>query len=143
MTFSAQMRRRPLLLSGSLYAWAFPVTAVGLVLAALARVTGARAARVDGVIEVAGGILPRVFSAGKRTSRICAITLGHVVLSATERDLESARAHERVHVRQCERWGVAFPFAYVIASGIALVRGHDPYRGNAFEREAFDLAPVE
>ncbi len=143
MTFSAGDARRPLLLAGSLYAWAFPVTAVGLAIALLARLTGARLARADGVLEVVGGLLPRVLSFGRRTSRVCAITLGHVVLSGTEDDLRSARAHEHVHVRQCERWGVAFPFAYLIASGLALARGRDPYLENAFEREAFSLAPLE
>ena len=40
-------------------------------------------------------------------------------------------------MRQWERWGPAFPFAYLAASLWALLRGRDPYLGNRFEREAW------
>jgi len=133
---------RPRFLSAPLYLWALPVTIVGLAVAGIARLSGARASLDGGTLEIVGGHLPRVLSPDSRSSRLCAIALGHVVLFATEDDRRSARAHERVHVRQCERWGVLFPFAYLAASAIAFLRGRDAYRGNAFEREAFDLAPL-
>jgi hypothetical protein len=67
---------------------------------------------------------------------IAAITLGHVVLAQTRADLEQTRAHERVHVRQYERWGPFFPLLYLGASLAAWSRGDHPYLDNRFEREA-------
>jgi hypothetical protein len=52
--------------------------------------------------------------------------------------MEACRAHERVHVRQCERWGIFFLPAYLGGSLWAAMRGGDPYRDNPFEREAFE-----
>ena len=69
-----------------------------------------------------------------------AMTLGHVVLGVDAISLEATRAHERVHVRQAERWGPAFIPAYLLASLIAWRRGLDPYRDNLFEREAYAAA---
>ena len=69
------------------------------------------------------------------------MTLGHVVLGRDREALEWSRAHERVHVRQCERWGPFFLPAYGVASLIAMSRGERAYRDNAFEREAYDVAP--
>ncbi len=68
---------------------------------------------------------------------MAAITLGHVVLGRDNATLASTRAHERVHVRQCERWGPCFLPAYVIGSLLALARGGHFYRDNPFEQEAF------
>ena len=65
------------------------------------------------------------------------MTLGHVVLGADQPSLDRTRDHERVHVRQAERWGPAFIPAYLLASIIAWMRGLDPYLDNPFEREAF------
>ena len=62
---------------------------------------------------------------------------GHVVLGRDLMLLEMTRPHERVHVRQCERWGIFFLPAYGIASLIALARGGSMYRDNGFEREAY------
>jgi hypothetical protein len=68
-----------------------------------------------------------------------AMTLGHVVIARTADLLERTRAHERVHVRQCERWGPLFLPAYVLASAWVGLRGGKAYRENPFEREAYDL----
>ena len=54
-----------------------------------------------------------------------------------ERELEETRAHERVHVRQYEKWGPLFPLLYVASSVAALVRGREAHGGNVFERQAF------
>ncbi len=70
------------------------------------------------------------------------MTLGHVVLGRDPAALDQSRAHERVHVAQCERWGVAFLPAYACASALAWLRGGDAYFDNAFEREAWRLAPI-
>jgi cardiolipin synthase len=66
-----------------------------------------------------------------------AMTLGHVVLGVNRLALDETRDHERVHVRQVERWGPAFIPAYLFASVLAWWRGEDPYLDNHFEREAF------
>jgi uncharacterized protein (DUF2062 family) len=65
------------------------------------------------------------------------MTLGHVVIAGDAQSLESTRAHERVHVRQCELWGPLFVPAYLAASLWALLRGRDFYFDNWFEVEAF------
>jgi hypothetical protein len=69
------------------------------------------------------------------------MTLGHVVLGLNQKALADTRAHERVHVRQCERWGPLFLPAYGLASAVAWARGQDAYRENRFEREAYRAAP--
>jgi hypothetical protein len=118
--------------------WALPMTVLGLLLIPLAWLSGGHTSVVDGVIEAHGGWITAFlrrwppFSAGA-----AAMTLGHVVLAMSPRDMEESRAHERVHVRQCERWGILFLPAYLGASLWALLRGRDPYRDNPFEREAF------
>ena len=62
-----------------------------------------------------------------------AITLGHVVLAATHAERDAFRAHERVHVRQYERWGLLFFLAYPLASAWAVLNGGRAYRDNVFE----------
>jgi len=119
--------------------WAFPMTALGLLTLPLAWLSGGRTSVVEGVIEAHGGWITSLlrrwppFSAGA-----AALTLGHVVLAMSGRDMEACRAHERVHVRQCERWGIFFLPAYLGGSLWAAMRGGDPYRDNPFEREAFE-----
>lgn len=124
-----------------LVAWAFPTTLLGLILLALALLTGGRAKRVEGVLEAHGGMIATLLNRGPLArARIAAVTLGHVVLAPNQSVLDECRAHERTHVRQCERWGPFFLPAYA-ASGIwAMLRGRDPYRENRFEREAFASA---
>ncbi len=124
-----------------IYVWTLPTTAVGLVFLPAAVCTGGRARWVDGVLEVHGGLLRwmlrhcTVLSDG-----VSAITFGHVVLAQDRWLLDATRSHERIHVRQAERWGPLFIPAYLSASLIALLRGQRPYRDNVFEREAYDNA---
>jgi hypothetical protein len=68
-----------------------------------------------------------------------AMTLGHVVIGRDRESLESTRAHERVHVRQCEVWGPLFVPAYLAASLTAIARGRSAYSDNRFEVEAYEL----
>lgn len=68
-----------------------------------------------------------------------AITLGHVILGIDGCMLEQVRSHERVHVRQYERWGPLFFIAYPASSLWALLCGKRPYWDNAFERAAYRL----
>lgn len=117
--------------------WAFPVTLLGLLIVLIARFSGGDAKRVDGVLESAGGWPASVLCRGFPFSGpVAALTLGHVVIGASVASLESTRAHERVHVRQFERWGALMLVLYPLAGLVAWVRGGDPYRDNRFEREA-------
>jgi hypothetical protein len=71
-----------------------------------------------------------------------ALTLGHVVLGANENILERTREHERIHVRQYERFGPFFLPLYLIATLIAWLRGKHPYRENWFEIEAYSKTTI-
>jgi hypothetical protein len=119
------------------YLWVSPASLVGLLLAAIAMLGGARAHRVQGALEVAGGGVHRLVAHLPEGCRFGAITLGHVIVGLDEAALERARSHEQVHVRQYERWGIFFFPAYLGSSLLQLARGRDPYRDNCFEVEAF------
>jgi hypothetical protein len=127
----------PMLLRTLRYLWAGPATVLGLVFAALAVCGGARLRLVGGVVEVGGGRFGALLGRMPRALRFEAITFGHVVLGRSPAVLVRLRRHERVHVRQYERWGAFFFPAYLGSSLWQLVRGRDPYRHNRFEREAF------
>jgi len=123
------------------YAWAFPATLPGLVLALAGRITGGRAAIVDGVMEAHGGVLsPLLRRAVPLRGGASAMTLGHVVIGRDAECVERTRAHEREHVRQYERWGVLMLPAYAVASAVAAGRGRHYYRDNRFERGAVRAA---
>ena len=122
--------RRPSRRVGVLrYLWASPCTLVGAVAALSVLLCGARARWVRGVLEVSGGALAQRLP-------FDAITLGHVVLARTPRAMVRLRRHERVHVRQCERWGAAFFPAYLAAGAWQWLRGRSAYWDNPFEIEA-------
>lgn len=111
--------------------WASPNTLIGLVFGLLLLPFGARMRVVDGVIEVSAGRRPP-----RRRWPFSAITFGHVVLGTHAQELQRLRAHERVHVRQCERWGPLFLPAYLVAGAWQRMRGRDAYWDNPFEVEA-------
>jgi hypothetical protein len=120
------------------YVWAAPTTLIGLVGAIVADHVDV----VDGVIEGSGPRIGQAFDVVAPHRSIMAMTLGHVVLARSRAALDATRAHERVHVRQCERWGPLFVPAYVAASVAARRRGGDAYFDNRFEREAWRAAPI-
>ena len=127
------------------YMWAAPTTVLGLLLLP-AGIWRGHALVVDGVLEVHGPLLAWLLTHATTVPvGASAITLGHVVLGRDRRALDSTRAHERVHVRQCERWGPLFVPAYLLASLWAALRGRHPYLQNRFEVEAYraDLAAFE
>ena len=68
-----------------------------------------------------------------------AMTLGHVVIGRSKDLLDFTRSHERVHVRQAERWGPLFIPAYLLMSAVVFLRGGRAYEDNPFEREAYAL----
>jgi len=123
------------------YLWAAPYTAVGLVLGALAALFGATARAHFGVVEVFGGRIGALLARLPEPLRFSAMTLGHVILAVDRSALVQLRAHERVHVRQYERWGLLFVPAYVLSSLVQLLRGRNPYRENHFERQAYAATP--
>jgi hypothetical protein len=119
------------------YAWASPATVVGLALSAIALCAGARVRCIGGVIEVGGGPLRTLTSRLPSCASFAAITFGHIVIGVDHDVLREVREHERVHVQQYERWGLLFFPLYVGSSVIQLLAGGNPYRDNAFEREAY------
>lgn len=112
--------------------WTGPNTVLGLAAGVLLL---GRCRLVEGVIEIHGGGVTAVLR--RFPVPAMAMTLGHVVWGQSEAALDMTREHERVHVRQYERWGPFFLPAYLAASGWLWMRRDDPYRGNPFEREAF------
>ena len=120
------------------YVWALPATVLGLIFAATALWRG-QVRVIDGVVEAHGPVVRSVLSRlPSAPSEVAAITFGHVVLGIDADAIDDTRAHERVHVRQYERWGPAFIPAYLIVSLWAFARGRHIYFDNYFEREAFD-----
>lgn len=120
------------------YLWAGPTTLLGLTAAALAMLSGGSTHIVDGVLEVEGGLVRFILTkCTPLDGGASAMTLGHVVIARDHKLLELTRSHERVHVRQCERWGPLFIPAYFGASILAWMRGRRPYYDNPFEREAY------
>ncbi|MFN2587844.1 MAG: hypothetical protein ABR613_06990 [Actinomycetota bacterium] len=83
-----------------------------------------------GVVVCEGASWPR-----RLGWRYRAITFGHVVLCVDDLD-ETTFAHELVHVRQYEAWGVLLWPAYLLAALWARLRGGAAYRDNHFERQA-------
>lgn len=117
------------------YVWAAPCSAVGLALALPCLLLGGTAAAVGGVLEIS--LAPALRRLGWRRLPFRAITFGHVILGTSRASLRRLRAHERIHVRQYEQWGVFFFLAYPLSSLLQLLRGRNPYRHNRFEMQAF------
>jgi hypothetical protein len=127
------------LLRPLIYVWVLPTTSLGLWATAVTLVSGGQARWHSGVLEVYGGFsaffLRKVVPLPGGAS---AMTLGHVVIARDAACHTKTRAHERIHVRQCERWGPLFIPAYLLTSLALKLRGRDAYHENPFEREAFE-----
>jgi hypothetical protein len=119
-------------------AWAFPWTAVGLLLGLVGLVSGGRVQRWGRTLEFHGGWLTHLLRRVPIAGGAAAMTLGHVVLARTAADLARCRSHEQVHVAQYERWGPLFVPAYLACSAWCWLRGRDAYHDNPFERAAFE-----
>lgn len=122
------------------YLWAAPYSLLGLALGLLAMLGGARWHVHRGALEVGGGRVGWAVSQLPPPFAFSAMTMGHVILGTDHAALAELRQHEHVHVRQYERWGPLFLPAYLAASVLAWLRGHDPYRENYFERQAYGQA---
>ncbi|MBN2023890.1 MAG: hypothetical protein JW809_13995 [Pirellulales bacterium] len=118
--------------------WVAPWTAVGLAVGAIGLATGGRARWRDGAIEFHGGAVAGIL--GRLPVGPMAMTLGHVILGRTAAALDLAGRHERVHVRQYERWGPAMAPLYLFYSARLWLAGKDPYRDNPFEQDAYEQA---
>lgn len=123
--------------------WAAPNSVIGLPLAALGLLPGGSVRLRDGALECVVGTLPqRLRTWGDRLG-IEVITFGHVVVAGSHALMSASRQHERVHVRQYERYGPFFLPVYAASSVLALARGRHPYSHNRFEREARRRMEVE
>lgn len=116
------------------YAWAAPYTLSGV---AIGLLLGGRFRTIDGVIEIHGPLIASLLN--RMYVPAMAMTFGHVVFGQTQAALEITRDHERVHVRQYERWGIAFVPVYLLISLFLYMRGRDGYRENPFEVEAYAI----
>jgi hypothetical protein len=119
------------------YVWPLPITIFGLILAGIVKASGGACTRHGNALEASNGAASRLLWLMNPWGNIEAITLGHVILARNPAIAARLRSHEHTHVRQYERWGVIFPFAYLASSVIAVIKGGDAYRDNVFEREAF------
>jgi len=117
------------------YGWAAPCTLLGLVLAVPWLAAGARARRINGVLEVAFTGYP-MQQRWVHKLPFSAMTLGHVVLGVSHGELARLRTHEHAHVRQYERWGVFFFPAYGLSSLHQFLCGRGLYWHNRFEVQA-------
>ena len=122
--------------------WAAPCSVVGLAFAAPLLLLGGRARGHAGTLEVCWRADDAACGRLARQLPYRAITLGHVIVGVTAQALDSSRAHERVHVRQHERWGAFFFPAYAASSLWQWLRGRRPYWDNAFEIQARKMAPT-
>src|SRR5262249_28372680 len=119
------------------YIWALPNSLIGLVFVPIVGLTKGGLGIVDGVLELHGPFIAWVLRhCIPMHGGAAAMTFGHVVLGRDRESLSLTRRHERVHVRQYERWGPAFIPAYLIAAAWGVVTGAGAYYGNVFEREA-------
>ena len=119
------------------YLWVAPISLWFVPLAWVARWTGGSYAWHTGVLEIEGGIVGKWLDNGiPLFGSVNAFTVGHVVVGVSPAHLASSRVHERVHVRQFERWGVLFPLVYAFAGWQAKRRGGHFYWDNPYEIEA-------
>jgi hypothetical protein len=120
----------------ALILWAFPGSLIGITAGVLSAAGGGVIRRSDHTLECHGPLLRWILR--RRPFRARAMTLGHVIIACDQQCLDETRDHERVHVRQYERWGPAFLPAYLLSSAWLWLRGFDPYLDNPFEVEAYN-----
>ena len=124
------------------YAWAFPVTVVGLLLVAAAVLSGGSASVRGGVVEGHGGVIARLLRGNRLWRGGAAMAIGHVILARDARCLDRSRRHELGHVRQYERWGPLLLPAYLLVGCWLALLGYDAYLDHPFERAADDTGPA-
>jgi hypothetical protein len=115
------------------YLWALPVTAVGLLLALTAVLSGGSVHVRGGVVEVTGGLVGWLLGGSRLWRGGAAMTLGHVILARDAGCLERSRPHELCHVRQFERWGPLLLPVYWLVGSWLWWRGYRPYLDHPLE----------
>ena len=115
---------------------------IGLVLAAVPCLLGARGRVRSGVLEVAFSDPSHALARGLLRLPYAGITFGHVVLAPTHQLQEALRAHERAHVAQYETWGPVFLIAYPLSSLMQALRGRRGHADNHFEVQARAKVPA-
>jgi hypothetical protein len=115
------------------YLWAFPITAVGLLLALISLLSGGSLKLRCGVLEVAGGLAGWLLRGNWLWRGGAAMTLGHVILARDADCLERSRPHELHHVRQYERWGLLLLPVYWLVGWWLWCRGFHPYLDHPLE----------
>ncbi len=130
--------------------WALPYTLLGCACGSFGLATGGgwqlrEAISIEGdrtervtLLEFYGGGTAWILRCLPNGHIISAMTLGHSVIGKTADDLDRARDHEMVHVKQFEKWGPLMGPAYVGASIWVWLHGKRAYRDNPFEVEAYD-----
>ena len=129
--------QRPLFWIGTLLGivWASPLTVFGLLLALPVILH-------RGHVQIVRGHTFAILARGPCADAMLrrhpfgamnAMALGHVVIATHDGLSSRVLVHELAHVRQAERWGLVFPFAYLASSAWAAVRGKDAYWHNRFE----------
>lgn len=124
-----------------LVVWVSPYSLLGICIGAVGMLDGGRGRFRDGALEFYGGGTARFVRRLPTGPTTAGFTLGHTILGQTGSGLELVGKHERVHVRQFERWGPLMGPAYLGASAWMWLRGRDAYRDNPFEVEAYRQAP--
>lgn len=121
--------------------WASPCTLVGLMAGGIGLISGGHVQRVGHTLEFWGGWITWQLNRIPVIGSAAAMTIGHVILGQDQTCLKECRAHEHVHVRQYERWGIFFFPAYLGSSLWLAAKGRDPYFDNPFEVEAYRQVP--
>lgn len=121
--------------------WASPWTLFGIFVGCVGLVTGGKVQRTGRVLEFWGGGAETFLRIFPWVAGASAVTFGHVVLARNRELLNACRAHELVHVRQYERWGLLFVPAYLSCWALLWLVGKHPYFDNPFERQAYREAP--
>jgi hypothetical protein len=109
------------------YLWAFPITAVGLLLAVGAVLSGGSMRSRGGVVEVSGGLVAWLLRGNHLWQGGAAMALGHVIFARDAECLERSRAHEMCHVHLFERWGPLLLPMYWLVGAWLWCRGYHPY----------------
>lgn len=125
------------------YTWAAPNTALGILVGLIMLGFGGRVRVVAGITEFYGGKLGRFFASLPPPFCFGAMTLGHVILGTCQNQLAALQAHEYVHVKQYERWGLFFLPAYALSSLWEVSHGRCGYRNNFFERQAYAVEDTQ
>lgn len=121
--------------------WASPYTLLGLLVGTTSTLTGGSWRISCGAIEFYGGFAAWFVRHLPTGAQTMGFTLGHVIVGQTLEGLDRVSEHERVHVRQYEKWGPLMGPFYLLASAWLWIIGRDPYRDNPFEVEAYREAP--